>query len=301
MSTELIPTDKKQALAALETVAQEYGLMATKGHSEMERTYILAEGMAKMKAMLTPEIMKPIMALQGSSLGFRTDKDSAGGYPLDVVREVAAEAFLRGFRGVGNEFNIIANRFYAAKDGCRRQVLEYPGLSEFEYEMSFPRDEGGKAYVEFVARWKLDGRPDELVRAGKTALSIRRNTGMIDDAVLGKAERKMFAAILSRLNNFIMPEGEVDAEPVAQAPSKVKRSSLNDFAPPAPPAPTWNPDDQAQLVGEWCELIAEANDVKRLTEVQREAAKSASLSPDSLAAINKAANARRAVLPESRF
>lgn len=294
MSTELIPADQQTALASIVQVAKDYGIMAIEGKNEMEKTLILATGMGKLKTMLTPAIMQPIMALQNSSLGFRTDKE--GGYPIDVVRDVTAEAFLRGFRMTGNEINIIAGRFYAAKDGCRRLVIEWPGLTNFDCEMSFPRDEGGKAYVDFIATWKLNGIEQQYERRGKTALSIRRNSGMIDDAIMGKAERKMYAAVLSKLSNFIMPEGDIEGtNEMTAAPSKVKRSSLNDYAdePKQPSKPEYDATEQACLTDEWKQAMDQCRLPLEVQQKQKEAAQSGKLSPESMNTINTYANKRK--------
>jgi hypothetical protein len=294
MNTELIPADQKTAMEAIEQTAKDYGIMSLDGKNEMEKTLILATGMEKLKGFLTPQIMKPIMALQNSTLGFRTDKE--GGYPEEVVRDVTAEALLRGFRMVGNEVNIIATRFYAAKDGCRRLVIKWPGLTEFELHMSFPRDDGGKCLVEAIASWKLNGIEDSLEKRGKEAISIRRNSGMIDDAILGKAERKMYAAVLSKLSNFIMPEGEVDQEfNGAPRPPKVKRSSLNDYADeqkeqPKPPA---DPAEQDILVLDYKAEIDRAETPLDIQGLQKRAAMAGTLSAESLSKVNAYANERK--------
>jgi hypothetical protein len=304
MSTGLIPADQKTALEAAEVVANQYGLAAIENSSPLERTLMISTGIAKLKQLLTPELMKPIMALQGTSLGFRTDKDSSGGYPLEAVRDVTCEAMLRGFRMIGNETNIIAGRFYAAKDGCRRRVLEWPGLTEFIIEISFPQDKGGTAYVEGMAFWKLNGVPDQLERRGKTSIPIRRNAGMLDDAILGKAERKMYAAVLNRLSSFVIPDGEVDAEAVSpgNGSEQPKRSSLNDYADAGPEVaepPKFDPEDQKTILEQARKQIADAKDVKVVSAIQKDVAamsREGRVSPETLSAINAAANERRRVL-----
>lgn len=305
MSGELIPADLRTALETVESVSQQYGLAALENKNNLERTLMMSAGMTELKKLLTPAVMAPIMALQGTSLGFRTDKDRDGGYPLEVVRDVACDALLRGFRMVGNEVNIIAGQFYAAKNGCRRRVLEWPGLTEFALELSFPTDKGGCAYVDGLASWSLDGTPDQLERRGKTAIPIKRNAGMGDDAILGKAERKMYAAVLNRLSSFIVtPEGEVDAEVNGQQQARVKRSSLNDWA-DAPPqekaAPQFSESEQTGAVASYASRLDSATTAKDVIAVQKEAAGAAqaqSLSPDSLAKVNELANKRRAALKE---
>ena len=57
-------------------------------------TLKMSAAMQQLREMITPEMMKPIMALQGSSLGFRTDKDKEGGYPESVVKEAMIEKIM---------------------------------------------------------------------------------------------------------------------------------------------------------------------------------------------------------------
>ena len=304
MGTELIPAKLKTAMANVEAVSRDYGLAAIENKGELERGLMLAEGTTQMMALLTEEVMKPIMALQGSTLGFRTDKDSAGGYPLKAVRDVTIEAYLRGFRMTGNEVNIIAGRFYAAKDGCRRRVLEWPGLKEFRHELSFPTDKGGTAYVNALATWTLNGKPDQYERRDKTAIPSRRNSGMGDDAILGKAERKLYAGVLNQLSSFVIPDGEVDADTVnaTSQPADARRSSLNDYAdetPAEPAKPTFDPEEQIGMVDGFRSNLEMATDNKAAADVQKEAAtwaRDGKLSPESLEAVNKLANQRRSAI-----
>jgi hypothetical protein len=303
MANELIPADQTTAMQAVDTIAREYGLAASENLGQIERTLMIATGTEKMKAMLTDKVMAPIMALQGSTLGFRTDKDASGGYPMAVVRDVTCEALMRGFRAVGNEFNIIAGRFYAAKDGCKRRVIEWPNLTEFNLELSFPTDKGGTSYVDAIATWKLNGVENVLERRGKTAIPIRRNSGMLDDAILGKAERKMYAAVLNRLSTFVIPEGEVDADAIdvtSRPVGGVKRSSLNDYAEaeaePDIPKPSIDPEEQIGFLDSFRSKLEMTREANGIAEVQKEAAslaRSGKLSAETLRHVNDLANQRR--------
>jgi hypothetical protein len=153
--------------------------------------------------------MKPIMALLGSSLGFRTDKDKEGGYKEDVVKEVLIEATLKGFRMTQNESNIIGGRFYAARDGFERifRDLGKSGrLTDLRLNPSIPKTTTDGAVVDYSASWTFKGIKDEM----KLAIPIRVNSGQGPDAVLGKAKRKMLAAIYSRITGTEITDGEVD-------------------------------------------------------------------------------------------
>ncbi len=129
----------------------------------------LATATVQRREMLTPEVMKPIMALQGSALGFRTDKDSSGGYQVETVREVLIEATMKGFRLLGNETNVIGGRFYAARDGFERifrDLSKQGKLTELRMMPGIPKTTGDGVIVEYGASWTFKGIKDEMKRQG---------------------------------------------------------------------------------------------------------------------------------------
>lgn len=191
-----------------------------------ESELAVARAMSDLRAVLTPEIMQPIMALMNTDLGFRTDRDPKvtprdkdgnpmQPYSVDVVRECFIESKLRGFHTIGNEWNIIAARFYACKNGLRRKVTSYRGVTDFKDTYEVPRAVADKgAIVKCRASWKKDGIADTLERE----FPVRVNAFMGSDAILGKAQRKLLAAVHDRLAGVITPEGDVNDE-VIPAPA----------------------------------------------------------------------------------
>lgn len=176
-------------------------------------TLKLASAIGVLRERLTPEVMKPIMALQGSALGFRTDKDKDGGYKEDVVKEVLIEATMKGFRLVGNETNIIGGRFYAARDGFERIFRDLGKakiLTDLRLSPGVPKTTSDGAIVLYSASWTFKNLKDEIK---DMQIPIRVNTGQSADAILGKAKRKILAAIYSRITGTEITEGEVDDVP----------------------------------------------------------------------------------------
>lgn len=197
------------AIERIEQVCRDYGLEKVNTiESQIQRAVMVAEGVQQVLAALTPEVMRKIMPLQGKSLGFRTDKDRAGGYSEEEVRLVCAEALLRGAAMAGNEVNIIAGNFYPTLQFFRRKVREFPGLTDLREDMSVPALQEGRTVVQYKAQWNLNGKPDSLEKV----VSIRVNSGMGDDGILGKANRKGLAAIYARLTGSLIPDGAVDEE-----------------------------------------------------------------------------------------
>ena len=208
----------------------------------------VAAAMQEMRALLTPDIMAPIMGLMNTDLGFRTDRDPRlpakpgrepiKAYPVEVVRDVVIEARLRGFHVVGNEFNIIAGRFYGCQSGFRRKVITHPEVTDLKDRFEVPRRLDGGAIVKCSATWKRNGIGDSIER--EFPIKTDEYTGA--DAIRGKAERKLYAAIWNRLSGRVTPEGEVgelEAEPVRHGrptgPAKTAEPTQSGAASPPPP------------------------------------------------------------------
>lgn len=201
-ATALVPATKIQEL---EAICQEYGLQKLAGMGQIAQTLALAEGIVKLEQAITPEVMRPIMALQGKRLGFLTDKDKDGGYNETIVKRCTIEALLRGVRPVGNEMNIIAGNFYATREAFVRLLREFEGLTELRLDFAVPRMSNGGAVVLCKASWKLNGVPDSM----EAEIPVKVNNGMGSDAILGKADRKMRARVFNRLSGSEFPEGDV--------------------------------------------------------------------------------------------
>lgn len=220
-------------LAAIEQVACECGLQSVAG-GKFERAFRLSAGIRRLKDMITKDMMRDIMELQGTSLGFRTDKDTGGGYPPEAVKECLIEAILRGAAPVGNEFNIIAGRCYLTKEFFIRAMRELPGLTDLRLKPGVPAMSNGGALVPYEATWTWYGVAGGMQRiAEKRAdgsiddcrIPVKVNNGMGIDAILGKAERKMRAAIYALLTGTEWSDGEADeSRPAVIAVSNGSRS-----------------------------------------------------------------------------
>jgi hypothetical protein len=156
--------------------------------------------MKGIRAALTPEVMTPIMELQNTRLGFKTDRKE--GYGVGIVKDCVIEAVVNGVPLIGNCFNIIAENFYLTREGVTYKLDHFPGLSyqiipgvpEMTKECGFVEDRkagGGKmrsvpgeARIGVRVEWSMNGveqKPQTLTFA------IRVNYGMATDAIVGKA------------------------------------------------------------------------------------------------------------------
>lgn len=207
------------ALATMEAIAEQCGMQQVVGRGRFERAFLLADGIRRLKQSITPDMLKDIMELQGTSLGFRTDKDREGGYKPEDVKECLIEAILRGASPVGNEFNIIAGRSYLTKEFFVRALREMPGLTDLVLQPGVPVNGQGGAFVPYIATWRFYGVPGRMEKVARSEggkvvednrICVRVNAGMGADAILGKAERKMRAAIYAQLTGTTVSEGEAD-------------------------------------------------------------------------------------------
>lgn len=267
--TEIVPAEQ---IESIEAIAQECNLLAISDAGRFAKAITLANGIKRLQAALTGEVMSQIMPLQGSSLGFRTDKDKKGGYPIEAVRDCLIEAVLRGANPVGNEFNIIARRSYMTKEFFTRMVGEFEGLSDLKLRPGVPHIQGKSGLVPFIATWKLNGKKKSIERI-KTEkedyrIPVRVNEGQGPDAVVGKATRKMLAQIYAEVtgSTSLAPDGEVDGdEPFDVTPEgstesvKQRVQEANEASATVPdPAPEEN-TSEPEDAGEGQEMTPDEN------------------------------------------
>lgn len=208
---------KASDFAEIETLAQ-HGAMVFAGAPSITQSMELAATVEQLRAQLTPQRMAKVLALMNTSLGFDTDRNPAKWkkpepcvpYSVEVVRDVFIEATLRGFYPINCEFNIIAGKFYGGLNGFERLVKKHPKVTDFQDWFGIPKmaQTGGGAVVEAKATWLQDGQKQTLNRE----FAVRVNDGMGADAIIGKAKRKLYAAVYGRLSGVVTPEGEAGDE-----------------------------------------------------------------------------------------
>jgi len=169
-----------------------------------EKSYLIADAIRKIKQVLTSEYMKPIMALQGNRLGFKTDKDPTG-YSEEIVKNCLIEAVLTGVQPYGNQFNIIAGNCYITKEGFGYLLAKTPGL-KYEVVSELPRINADKTSAAAVMKisWTYKGVSEER----SIDFPIKVNQYMGADAVIGKATRKARAWLFNSLNGTEISDGD---------------------------------------------------------------------------------------------
>lgn len=213
----VLPKAEMTAFQNLDATADTVNRELFDAPSDIMRAAIMARGLKMVLNALTPKICEDLCALQGTKLGFRTDRDHDGGYKPTTIRDVIAEALIRGLRVTGNEINVIAGQLYITKEGYQRLCDEVPELSNLRLRIGVPKMVGEGALVPAVASWKFQGIPDKLEctegEDGDFRIPIRVNKGMGTDAIRGKAESKLLRqvyAIVTR-SDLLAGQSEGDA------------------------------------------------------------------------------------------
>ena len=172
-----------------------------------EKAFKLATASEQLKQLLTPDYMKPILALQGNKLGFKTDKDSEKGYPVEIVKNCIIEAVLTGVQVVGNQFNIIAGNCYITKEGFGYILNNYPGLS-YEIIPKLPRmsTDGKSAAITMQITWNLNNGVNKI---REIEFPVKVNNYMGLDAIIGKATRKARAWLYNSLSGLEIADGDI--------------------------------------------------------------------------------------------
>jgi hypothetical protein len=208
----------------------------------MVRSLVVARGIQLLREAMTPEVMKNLMALMDTPLGFMTDRSRSdkGPYSPEIVRDCIIEGLLKGFYPVGNEMNIIAGRFYGAQQGWYRKLREVPGISNIEASPGVPVRTANGVAVRVAIRWAIDGRPDQLRdgdnKPGRVFPIIIYEKGYTADQAIGKGLAKAYRAAYFQAtgspNLGLMMELEDPAERPSD-PSEVPNQSAD--APPFVP------------------------------------------------------------------
>lgn len=202
-----------------------------------QKAFVMSSAIEIIKAQLSDEYMKPIMALQGSSLGFKTDQDTVKekvngkwttkkgeGYPMEIVRECLIEATFLGLEVTGNQFNIIGGNTYPTREGFGALLDKMQSLKKnFEYK-NIQQPAGQKvAYVTVNITWQIDG---DVAKKQTIEFPIKSNEYTSYDALIGKAERKAKRWLFNTIKGTDISDGDVNDIPhveVVENEDKLKK------------------------------------------------------------------------------
>lgn len=181
--------------------------------------------MIRLARAIVTQSIDELAELQGSPLGFQCDK----AYTPNELLDPMTEALVRGLPVTGNCFNVISGRLYITLEGWQQlfrddETISYPEVTIGEIEMirepewvEIPKEAQrmrngrlqtsravpGIAKVEAMGSCRVNGEPvtvsfvdrSELAEGIDGRIAIRVNHGMTEDAVQGKARRRVLKAL----------------------------------------------------------------------------------------------------------
>lgn len=173
-----------------------------------QRAVVMASTYEKIDDNLTKEFMGPIMKMQGTKIGFKTDKDTTGGYTMDVVKRCLIEAVLTGVNVYGNQFNIIAGNCYITKEGYGHLLGKIQGLDQ-DIIPELPRisQDKNSAAVKVKITWSISNGPKQ---EKEMEFPIKTNQYMGADGVIGKATRKARKWLFEKLTGIETSDGDTE-------------------------------------------------------------------------------------------
>lgn len=204
MSTENNQKEQSTELAIGSVIdAQVQNVLKSNFHS-FNSAFVISTAIQEIDRALTNENMKPIMALQGKKLGFRTDKI----YPLQPVKECVIEAVLQGLNVVGNQFNIIAGNMYITKEGYGFLLSQ---MKELRYNISYSilEEKNNYADVQCKISWKIEG---EEAKKQLETFPVKAGKYGTPDNILGKAERKARKWLYDHISGRETADGAIDID-----------------------------------------------------------------------------------------
>ncbi|WGK93769.1 MULTISPECIES: hypothetical protein [Flavobacterium] len=188
-----------------------------------EKAFVMSSAIMVLKEKLTPEYMKPIMYLQGSNLGFKTDKDKNGGYLPEEVKACLIDAVLLGLQPTGNEFNIIAGNMYPTRQGFGSLLEKVPGLKySIVYSNPIFSNDKTSATCKCLVKWELNGEKSEQ----EIEFPIKSNNYATADAILGKAERKARRWLFNKVKGTDIPDGDVTDIPHVEVKTTINPTAM---------------------------------------------------------------------------
>jgi hypothetical protein len=190
------------------------------GYNPMEPVFHKANVVLAVKEWLgVPEVRNKIMALQGTEAGFVTDMDEKGGYDERTMVNAVTVALVSGFHLVGNEFNIIAGKFYGAKNGYKRKCREFEDAKFKAIHVGDP-DNGEiletptTVVIPFTITYTILNKETQqkVTKTMKKRIQFTKKSRDTVDAWLGKGAKRLYQRLLSEMSgmeyDFDEPAGD---------------------------------------------------------------------------------------------
>lgn len=205
-NTSLIINESKKEIAQKIDNVVNQSLSIPSTAMPFEVALMQASAISQIRTFLTDEVMQDVMSLQGTKLGFCTDKDrETTKYSVETVRTCFVESQLMGLRLTGNQWNIIAGRCYVTKEGLTHLLRNIRGKLIYSLTPSMPTKDGEITICKVRIEWEYEGA--KFLR--DVVFSIKVNAGMSTDAILGKVDRKAKAWLYNEITKKEIGDGDI--------------------------------------------------------------------------------------------
>jgi hypothetical protein len=222
----------------LSAINEQVALVLADQSVGIQKALVIAHAMQIIDACLTPEIMEPIMRLQGSKLGYKTDLDrvknrntnqyeKGPGYPLDVVKNCFTEMSLIGLQPVFNQWNIIGGNSYVTREGGDVLLKNIPYLQEFLiiHEEVIQSADKITASVRSKISWTIDSLHHEQI----VTFPVKSDAWTSFDSLIGKADRKAKIWLYNKIKGTSISDGDAEEVKIIDVtPPKPKATVVDD-------------------------------------------------------------------------
>lgn len=207
MNTQISLVEKTKEVSGVLDTAVKSVIAANKTEGFM-KAFMIADAMVKLQESLTHEYMKPIMAMMGSKLGFKTDRDNKPDndkYTEAIVKRCLIEAVMMGVQPYGNQFNIIAGNCYITKEGFGYALNTWPELTyNIIPEVKAVNADKTSAVIHCAIEWNSNG----MIKEKNVPFQLKMDTYTTLDAAIGKATRKARAWLHNVVSGMELPSAE---------------------------------------------------------------------------------------------
>lgn len=219
MSTEL--TERQAAELAIVDEQITAALARVAATSDLTQRVARAVALANATTLIRAAIARhwsALATLKDTPFGFATDeRQGKSPYTPEQLQTAITHGILIGCLPTGGEITVISGRAYASLPHFERWAREQEGLTDLAITLgvpTLPQGDGGTALVEATASYVYRGAPTTIAWARSQAfdgrIPVRVNAGMGPDAVLGKARRKILAAIRKRVEGRAAQDDVID-------------------------------------------------------------------------------------------
>jgi hypothetical protein len=283
----------QKVTALAEVIRQDMG-----SEDELTRMLAVANGLVQLQDAMSDDAVALVMGLQGHELGFKTDKDSSGGYPAEVVKAITVRALMHGAKLINNEFNIISRGLYLTQAFFLRKLREFPGLTDLVIDVDAP-DAGtltGKNRVFLIggyASCKVNGKLVEVFcrkteRFGDQRVTVKAyDNDTATDGAMGKAKKRIAQKLYERIAGVNLSDDDdtpTDATvTVVETPRKAIEQPAAPVATAASAERNWKHELSLHGVIDQGSLIRDAptgDDIRSVLTAAKSQAESAEITHD---------------------